>query len=127
MKWQRLQRQSESVSHSTPIGSLWERHDPWGRQEPALLVREMSGSAETAYHNDMYVTSKMANRWKEIHWWRIDKRCFGRPRMGRTPKYGRISVSPRMSTENPGRNGQESSHTTTTPVVREISLSAWRS
>jgi hypothetical protein len=24
----------------------------------------------------MYVTSKMANRWKEIHWLQIDKRCW---------------------------------------------------
>jgi hypothetical protein len=24
----------------------------------------------------MYVTSKMASRWKEIHWWQIDKRCW---------------------------------------------------
>jgi hypothetical protein len=24
----------------------------------------------------MYVTSKMANRWKEINWWQIDKRCW---------------------------------------------------
>jgi hypothetical protein len=33
-------------------------------------------SAETAYYSDMYVTSKMASRWKEIHWWQIDKRCW---------------------------------------------------
>jgi hypothetical protein len=36
----------------------------------------MSDSADTAYHNDKYVTSKMANRGKEIHWWQIDKRCW---------------------------------------------------
>jgi hypothetical protein len=71
---QSLQRQSASVT--SPTGSLWERRDPWGRREPASLVREMGDSAETVYHNDMYVTSKMASRWKEIHWWRIDKRCW---------------------------------------------------
>jgi hypothetical protein len=27
-------------------------------------------ASQTAYHNDMYVTSKIANRWKEMHWWK---------------------------------------------------------
>jgi hypothetical protein len=67
--------QSQSITPPSPE-SLWERRDPWGRREAASLVREMSDSAETAYHNDMYVTSKMANRWKEINWWQIDKRCW---------------------------------------------------
>jgi hypothetical protein len=72
---QGLQRQSKSFTPPSPE-SIWERCDPWGRQEAASQIKEMSESAETAYHHDMYVTSKMANRWKEIHWWQIDKRCW---------------------------------------------------
>ena len=72
---QGLQRQSKSFTPPS-AESLWERRDPWGRRGAASLVKEMSDSADTAYHNDMYVTSKMANRGKEIHWWQIDKRCW---------------------------------------------------
>jgi hypothetical protein len=45
-----------------------------GAERP--LFREAGDSAETEYHSDMYVASKMVNRWKEIHWWQIDKRCW---------------------------------------------------
>jgi hypothetical protein len=43
-----------------------ERYDPWGRREATSLFKEVGDSAETVYHSDMYVTSEMANRWKEI-------------------------------------------------------------
>jgi hypothetical protein len=55
---QGLHHQSQSIAPPSPESSLWERRDPWGRREAASLVREMRDSAETAYHNDMYVTSK---------------------------------------------------------------------
>jgi hypothetical protein len=55
---------------------MQERYDPWGRREAASLFREAGDSAEAAYHSDLYATSKMANRWKKIHWWQIDKRCW---------------------------------------------------
>jgi hypothetical protein len=56
--------------------ALQGRYGPWGRREAAPLFREVGDSAETAYHSDMYATSEMASRWKEIHWWQIDKRCW---------------------------------------------------
>jgi hypothetical protein len=40
------------------------------------IQRGVGDSAETAYHSDMYVTSEMASRWKEVHWLQIDKRCW---------------------------------------------------
>ena len=55
---------------------MQERYDPWGHRDATSLFKEVGDSAETEYHNDMYVTSKMANRWKEIQWLQIDKRCW---------------------------------------------------
>ena len=40
------------------------------------MFKEVSDSAETEYHSDMYVTSEMTDRWKEIYWLQIDKRCW---------------------------------------------------
>jgi hypothetical protein len=40
------------------------------------MAKEVGDSAETAYHNEMYVTPKMVDRWKEIHWLCIDARCW---------------------------------------------------
>jgi hypothetical protein len=52
---------SQGLSTTPPTHeSLQERHD----------------SADTAYHSDMYVTSQVVSRWKEIHWWQIDRRCW---------------------------------------------------
>jgi hypothetical protein len=45
-------------------------------REPTSLFKEVGDSAETEYHSDMYVTPKMASRWKEIHWLQIDRRCW---------------------------------------------------
>jgi hypothetical protein len=45
---------------------MHERYDPWGHREATSLFKEVGDSAETENHSDMYVTSKMANRWKEI-------------------------------------------------------------
>jgi hypothetical protein len=60
-----------------PVGSLWESLDPQGHPEPRPLAKEVGDSADTAYHNEMYVTPKMAHRcWKEIQWWCIDARCW---------------------------------------------------
>jgi hypothetical protein len=47
------------------------------KQEATSLFKEVGDSAETACHSDMYATSEMASRWKEIHWLQIDKRCWG--------------------------------------------------
>jgi hypothetical protein len=33
-------------------------------------------SAETAYQNEMYVTPKVVDRWKEVHWLCISTRCW---------------------------------------------------
>jgi hypothetical protein len=55
---------------------MQERYDPWGHREATSLFKEVGDSAETEYYSDMYVTSKMASRWKEIHWLQIDKRCW---------------------------------------------------
>jgi hypothetical protein len=41
-----------------------------------IVVKEVSDSAETEYRSDMYVTSEMTDRWKEIYWLQIDKRCW---------------------------------------------------
>ena len=69
-----LRRQSESRKPPTHA-AMHEICDPWGHREPTSLLKEVGDSAETEYHSDMYVTPKMANRWKEIHWLQIDKRC----------------------------------------------------
>jgi hypothetical protein len=93
-----LRRQSRSLKPPTRE-AMQERYGPWGRREATSLVREVGDSAETAYYSDMYVTSKMANRWKEIHWWQIDKRCwettYGISNTGLTHRGQRTSVRPR--------------------------------
>jgi hypothetical protein len=53
---------------------MQERYDPWGNLDEASMFKEAGDSAETKYGNDMYVASKMADRWKEIHYLQIDKR-----------------------------------------------------
>ena len=53
-----------------------ERHDQWGYLDEESVFKEAGDSAETKYDCDMYVATKMANRWKEIHYWQIDKRCW---------------------------------------------------
>ena len=65
-----LRRQSESRKPPTRA-AMHERYDPWGHREATSLFKEVGDSAETEYHSDMYVTSKMANRWKEIQWLQI--------------------------------------------------------
>jgi hypothetical protein len=40
------------------------------------MLKEIGDSAETEYDKDMYMASKVADRWKEIHWLQIDKRCW---------------------------------------------------
>jgi hypothetical protein len=78
MQWDEICVTRACQSRHLPTSeALRERYDPWGCREAASLFREVGDcSAETAYHSDMYVTSKMANRWKEIHWWQIDKWCW---------------------------------------------------
>jgi hypothetical protein len=85
-----LQRQDASANPST---DLWESFDLRGRPESASLSKEVGDSAETAYANEMYVTPKMAHRWKEIHWWLIDARC-GKVTYGPdTPKWAHCDDS----------------------------------
>jgi hypothetical protein len=55
---------------------MQERCDIWGNRDATSMFKEVGDSAETGYDNDMYVASKMASRWKEIHWLKIDKRCW---------------------------------------------------
>ena len=40
------------------------------------MFKEAGDSAETKYDYDMYVATKMADRWKEIYYLQIDKRCW---------------------------------------------------
>jgi hypothetical protein len=61
-----LRSQIESRKPPTRA-AMHERHDPWGHREATSLFKEVGDSAETEYHGDMYVTPKMANRWKEMH------------------------------------------------------------
>ena len=55
---------------------MQERYDPWGNLDEASMFKEAGDSAETKYDYDMYVATKMADRWKEIHYLQIDKRCW---------------------------------------------------
>jgi hypothetical protein len=59
-----------------PPTEMQERYDPWGHRDATSLFKEVSDSAETRYHSDMYVTSEMTDRWKEIYWLQIDRRCW---------------------------------------------------
>jgi hypothetical protein len=70
-----LRRQSAQLKLEPPT-EMQERYDPWGHQDATSLFKEVSDSAETEYHSDMYVTSEMTDRWKEIYWLQIDKRCW---------------------------------------------------
>ena len=70
-----LRRQSTQLKLEPPT-EMQERYDPWGHQDATSLFKEVSDSAETEYHSDMYVTSEMTDRWKEIYWLQIDKRCW---------------------------------------------------
>ena len=45
---------------------MQERYDPGGYRDVTSMFNEVGESAETEYDNDMYVASKMADRWKEI-------------------------------------------------------------
>jgi hypothetical protein len=53
-----------------------ERYDQWGYLDEESVFKEAGDSAGTKYARDMYVATKMADRWKEIHYWQIDKRCW---------------------------------------------------
>ena len=55
---------------------MQERYDQWGYLDEKSMFKEAGDSAETKYDCDMYVATKMADRWKEIHYWQIDKRCW---------------------------------------------------
>jgi hypothetical protein len=66
----------QSQGTAPPVGSLWDNFDPQVRPEPRSLAKEVGDSAETAYKNEMYVTPKMVDRWKEIHWLCISARCW---------------------------------------------------
>jgi hypothetical protein len=69
-----LRRQSDQLKPQTRE-EMQERYDLWARDATSMF-KEVGDSAETDYDNDMYVASKMASRWKEIHWVQIDKRCW---------------------------------------------------
>jgi hypothetical protein len=56
--------------------ALWDSFDTQGRPEPRSLAKEVGDSAETIYENQMYVTPKVVDRWKEIHWLHVDARCW---------------------------------------------------
>jgi hypothetical protein len=47
---------------------MQEMYGPWGNRDATSMFKEVGDSAETGHDNDMCVTSKMANRWKEIQW-----------------------------------------------------------
>jgi hypothetical protein len=66
----------QSQGNAPPVGALWGSFDMQGRLEPRSLAKEVGDSAETTYENEMYVTPKMVDRWKEIHWLYIDARCW---------------------------------------------------
>jgi hypothetical protein len=59
-----------------PVGALRDSFDMQGCLEPRSLAKEVGDSAETTYENEMYVTPKVVDRWKEIHWLCIDARCW---------------------------------------------------
>jgi hypothetical protein len=65
----------QSQGNAPPVGALWDSFDMQGHLEPRSLAKEVGDSAETTYENEMYVTPKMVDRWKEIHWLYIDARC----------------------------------------------------
>jgi hypothetical protein len=69
-------RDLQSQGSAPPVGSLWDNFDSQGHPEPRSLAKEVGDSAETAYENEMYVTPKMVDRWKEIHWLCISARCW---------------------------------------------------
>jgi hypothetical protein len=69
-------RDLQSQRTTSPVGSLWGNCDPQGHPEPRSLAKEVGDSSETAYHNEMYVTPKVVERWTEIHWLCIDARCW---------------------------------------------------
>jgi hypothetical protein len=85
------------------------------------LFREVGDSGDTAYHSDMYVTSQMANRFKEIHWWQIDRRCWVATYGPNTQAHRsqHTSVRPRTAMESRGLNGQEKRHTTPMTMQHE--------
>jgi hypothetical protein len=59
-----------------PRGNAGEVYDLWGNRDETSMFKEVGDSAETKHDNDMYVASKMADWWKEIHWLQINKRCW---------------------------------------------------
>jgi hypothetical protein len=101
--------------------------DSRGHPEPRSMVKEVGDSAETAYQNEIYVTPKMVDRWKEIHWLCIDlvasTRSVGRPRMDRTPGHGLTFIRESKNADGeswPEQSGaRDSSRTNAPPTVRE--------
>jgi hypothetical protein len=72
-----LRRQSDQLKlRPQTREDMQERYDPGGYRDATSMFKEVGESAETEYDNDMYVASKMADRWKEIQWLQIDKRCW---------------------------------------------------
>jgi hypothetical protein len=68
-----LRRQSAQLKPPSRE-EMQERYDPWGNRDATSMLKEIGDAAETEYDKDMYMASKMADRWKEIHWLQIDKR-----------------------------------------------------
>jgi hypothetical protein len=103
----------QSQGNAPPVGALWDSFDMQGRLEPRSLAKEVGDSAETTYENEMYVTPKVVDRWKEIHWLYIDARCWKATYGPNTRGWTHLRESKGAETENHGRNGQKSNRTTT--------------
>jgi hypothetical protein len=56
-----LRRQSERLKPPTRE-EMQERYDPWGHRDATSLYKEVSDSAKTEYHSDMYVCGLEDNR-----------------------------------------------------------------
>ena len=71
-----LRRQSAQLKLE-PLTDMQERYDPWGHQDATSLFKEVSDSAETEYHSDMYVTYRDDRPVEgDVLWLQIDKRCW---------------------------------------------------
>ena len=103
-----LRRQSTQLKLEPPT-EMQEWYDPWGHQDATSLFKEVSDSAETeyAYHSDMYVTSEMTDRWKEIYWLQIDKRCWKATYGPDSQKFAHLHEARGVLTEGRGPSGSE--------------------
>ena len=100
---ERAERMEEDLRRQSHLRQtreeMQERYDQWGYLDEKSMFKEAGDSTETKYDCDMYVATKMANRWKEIHYWQIDKRCWD-------ATYGPNTQSWAYLRESKDRNGK---------------------